>query len=443
MRESVIKVRHRGQHKSNLYIALAMILVFPSFATVVQYTIGGNLFRFAPMLAGTAILVLSFRRKGLQIDICFGNEVVLWLAFLAMALFRNKDIVNGMNIGAIGTFFIIIMLIPFLKARTDWIALFYRIFLIFMSVHIAVTLICYIFPAFYDQVISPAIGFQRYYSLGYMRGLCENHGSNAFYIASGVMLLVAKALNEQKKLYVMCIVLSVFALLLTVKRGVLLFGAIASVLTYLITMRQTNGKLKNILFLVIGITVVYFVLEVCFPDSLRVFDRFAPDAQDDISSGRFYMYEAAFSYFLDSPLLGIGWGGFKYRYIALNNIDASSGYNTHDIYLQMLCETGIVGIAIFVWIAWYSLRTAIQMLSDWDQYSACAEYARWHLTASAIYQMYFLLYGLTGNPMYDMELFVPYLFSCAAVYAIRNQNNQTEKKRFTSKYIRAFQTGCF
>lgn len=76
------------------------------------------------------------------------------------------------------------------------------------------------------------------------------------------------------------------------------------------------------------------------------------DAEDTTRESRFALWGAAGLIFLNHPVLGAGYGNFKFLFHNYvpgvdDNIDA------HNVYLQFLSETGIVGFAVF-----FSLITA-------------------------------------------------------------------------------------
>lgn len=72
---------------------------------------------------------------------------------------------------------------------------------------------------------------------------------------------------------------------------------------------------------------------------------------DKLGNGRIALWKLAIKGFLDEPILGNGWRSFKDIAPESGNTHAT---NAHNVYLQLLCETGVVGFCIagtvFVWI---------------------------------------------------------------------------------------------
>jgi O-antigen ligase len=87
------------------------------------------------------------------------------------------------------------------------------------------------------------------------------------------------------------------------------------------------------------------------------------------------MWKAAFGVFLEHPVIGVGfdnWGIFAASYYEpgeLGGLYAANpaifyGKSTHNIYVQILAETGIVGILMFAWIFVDFWRRNLQLRSS-------------------------------------------------------------------------------
>ena len=118
----------------------------------------------------------------------------------------------------------------------------------------------------------------------------------------------------------------------------------------------------------------------------------------------------AINSFIKNPILGIGWG--SYKKITLNNVFISKELDTHNIYLQLLCENGIF-IAFIIFIAfavsWFLTQKALNHCIKTDNYYNLLWYSPLHF--SLMYQSFFLLYGLTGNPFFDGIYLILYFFA--------------------------------
>ena len=75
---------------------------------------------------------------------------------------------------------------------------------------------------------------------------------------------------------------------------------------------------------------------------------------DKISAGRWTTYKQSFELFLKHPIKGIGWGNFTF--MNYNPYLGEAVLNVHNIYLKLLCETGVIGFFSFVIPAFITIR---------------------------------------------------------------------------------------
>ncbi|MDY5023460.1 MAG: hypothetical protein SPE99_13815, partial [Blautia sp.] len=104
-----------------------------------------------------------------------------------------------------------------------------------------------------------------------------------------------------------------------------------------------------------------------------------------------------------APILGIKIGGFSvYTDLFYNGV--------HNDYLQLLCETGIVGIVIFVLCnigVFFKTITLLKSIIYNKNTFLCNL-----LLYSFMFQVFFLTYSITGLPRFDYEINIIYLICC-------------------------------
>lgn len=89
---------------------------------------------------------------------------------------------------------------------------------------------------------------------------------------------------------------------------------------------------------------------------------------------RLEMWESTFYMICDHPILGIGWGAYQYVYPLYNELIQEAGitiYHAHNMYINIMAETGIVGFVFYMWFffgtAWYAVRFLKGQHNDFDR----------------------------------------------------------------------------
>jgi O-antigen ligase len=252
-----------------------------------------------------------------------------------------------------------------------------------------------------------------HYAHGWISGLANHYSSNGMYLATTILLLFSYILfsdsNRRKKQFKLLFCLAFLALLFTGKRAHMIFSVMAMLLVYYIySANKKHGRFFKILTIVIGVIGFFYIGYSLFPNLFSFIGRFYETAEDgDVTQGRLTTWTAVMSVFRTSPLFGIGWMRFS---TLAEGFGVTS--NAHNVYIQLLCETGIVGFTVFVamFVSMFAIsvylfskmRTGRVALPDEEQKN---------MAFSIGMQLFFLLYCFSGNPLYDAPMFVPYFLS--------------------------------
>ena len=97
----------------------------------------------------------------------------------------------------------------------------------------------------------------------------------------------------------------------------------------------------------------------------RLLSIFYHSSADTSVSMRMDMWLAALQMVADHPLLGIGWGAFKFVYPVYNELIQQAGitiFHAHNMYLNILAETGIAGFCAFGWLFFGAGVCAVRFL---------------------------------------------------------------------------------
>jgi O-antigen ligase len=137
------------------------------------------------------------------------------------------------------------------------------------------------------------------------------------------------------------------SVVLSFSRGAYL-AALITALAMLLIARRLSLRL-----VVIGIGLT-FALDQLFPLA-SVMDRFTSSFESHTSidtsiSNRATILEAGIQVFLDHPILGCGLGAFPIE--SATTAHVPFGTDAHNTFLTVACETGLLGVILFVWMLW-------------------------------------------------------------------------------------------
>lgn len=258
-------------------------------------------------------------------------------------------------------------------------------------------------------------------------GFSSNLAFTAGHILLGILVLLLFE-KRRGRFWSFTLIFFVVTLMMTGKRSTFLFLIIALMAGYL---ANTAGRQRiNRIFYITLAVVLALLLIVVFKEQLRnvpVLNRIIETVEglqqgEDISSTRSVIYLYALGLFRENPIWGIGWGQF--RDTTLGHITWVNTVEVHNIYLQLLCEVGIVGFAIMIIPMIASLVMSYKILreasfdNNWKELTAF----------SFIYQVFFVLYGLVENPLYDNNFLIIYFFTIAIDFAyLRYKRNSIVK----------------
>jgi len=268
-----------------------------------------------------------------------------------------------------------------------------------------------------DEVVAEIL---EYEAEGILTGFSTNRGFTAGHIAAGMLAYIGIFLSEEKSLTpkrILVMVLFALAFALTGKRGHLLFFVFAVFVVILINSRDVRWYLfLDIVLIAVMLAIPVLILLkdlfVSVPVLFRIGESLAGIMNgEDITSGRSELAAHALSLFWERPLLGVGWG--VYRTTVIGVVTSRTELEVHNIYLQVLCEAGLIGFVTMVVPMAAFLRRAIKNLNLLNKCGKKLPWTKCLAVFSVAYQVFFLSYGMTGNSLYDYNYVMMYFVSCS------------------------------
>jgi hypothetical protein len=253
----------------------------------------------------------------------------------------------------------------------------------------------------------------------YYTGFTTNPGHTAGYMAIGVFCCIS-AFTKKKWIPIILAVFLLYTITYTGLRMQMLATCVAVAAAFIMR-TAAKKRIRILLYLCaagVGCVAIVLLLREQL-SAIPVFNRIYSTIDGllsgkDVSSNRSNLYRHAWELFKTKPIFGIGWG--NYRLTVLGVVTKKTQYDVHNIYLQLLTETGIVGCVCFLVPVFYTLVETFRL---YNRLLHKETNAAWAVVTgfSLMYQVYFLTVGLTDNTLYNIYSLLPYLLSCLMVFS--------------------------
>lgn len=312
----------------------------------------------------------------------------------------------------------------FITNDKSWVSILLKILYFFSIFYTLTTIWLYFdtnsyFKYFADNLYPNNVNYNFYngYVQGYTAGVTDHYSTNGMMLANAIICFfsftIIKIKNKRFSIVsTIFLILSIIAMVLTGKRAHLLFSIVAiAVGTLLFLSKDKNKGIKYVSLILILVIVGTIVLNTS--ERLQnVLARFENMSEDGNITSRFEFWGKAIELFKENKLTGIGWMHFYYE----GGFDQA----VHNSYIQILCEAGLIGVIIFFPLFIYNFVINMKIFLIVAKNKKNISRTTLMMTCfSFCYQIYFLLYCLTGNPLFDIYCYGLYYigsFVCVSYY---------------------------
>lgn len=340
-----------------------------------------------------------------------------WYVIIILTFYNNYEIKSG-HYGREVYFIVPVLFFLMCSDNINWIYILIKCTKFFTSCSIIATFLVEIVPSIYSDIIvnffplwnESTAELNDTINRSYNAGISVTAGINSAYLAMGVAVHLygyLEAHNSRDKINSsMWLVLGIIALFITDKRGSILFS-LCSIIVVLYFNLSQRTKTITLMF-------IFFIITIIILGTIGIIDSNTISRywNEESSSGRTLLYSVALRLFSYKPVLGNGWMSYQY----LSGIKSRGAYMmTHNVYLQLLCEVGVVGFLIV--IAGFILNGVV-LLKVIKKTKLEGRYEYYLGLLGLFGESFFLLTCLTGNSLYDNVFFYFYAFSCAIELSI-------------------------
>lgn len=426
--------------KKNMIIVICcfFILLYPFNATITDLVYPNKLIMLLSISISEFILFCMFFKKKIELKKAY--IFVITVIVCMFVLTRNFYVIQGRLSRFV--LFLLYLFLPFIICLNKKIFFYFdKVIKFFCYEHIFFTYFIIIFKKFYMSAMIPIIAGKEivtkksliyWAKSGYNAGLTAHYSTNAIYLSIASIYFFTKWINSKEKKDTIMFILSFIGLILTAKRAHLLIVVVSCFAVWFMSARKDELKKKMKYAVVASICAIIclIILSMVMPSILNVVNRFKEGIiNGSLLNGREKFYNTVISLWTDKPIFGNGWGYFS-EYYQYNIFDLKDpAYNLsyldcHNVYLQVLAECGIVGFVIIFGIVFWIFDKTVQLIN----YHKKSKTLLPQLLFSAGFQLFFIIYCLCGNPLYDAQCYVVYFISIGIALTYWLLDNKNEDK---------------
>lgn len=249
-------------------------------------------------------------------------------------------------------------------------------------------------------------GTQRSFQVGAYAGIAGGTGTAAYGCSVCITIAFVKVVTQKRNRWIWMVVLlvSLIAILLTAKRGPTLACVIAACYVGYSYGKEVQKKIFKLLPLMVIGFVVFLILYLFIPEVSWIFQRFISGS----SSGRDIIYGNLWRGFLQHPILGNGFATADSAAVIVST--------AHNDYLKPLYETGIVGFVIWMFsllASFYWTHKNMKILLRIDSNSMRANQHITVIYISFALQIYHMVQSLTDSALSAYGMRLSYMVICA------------------------------
>lgn len=412
-------------YKRSLLVLILVLILFSGNTFIIRY--------ITPLLYLAGFFSILWGNKKQLTSNSYVKRIVclyfVWMIFLVINTLQSYDISASKSILPV---FIIGGLFGLFSWRENTVHTYItmaRVFCLFFAFSILLEVVAPNAILSLSTIIAPGRSavIQDEISRGIYSGLTGEKAKAAYVMVVGVCIELAFYIFNNKKFYktnYLFITIYVLATMLTNKR--MLF--IIILLEIAIALNLFDFKSKAVKILLGGAVALIglFIITVTIPQTSNIIERFIEGSEDTSAGGRMMFWNYCIVMFKNKPLIGYGINTFNKAFSDnVGYVYQGSLWDmyAHSMYYELLGETGLIGIILFCAFMLFALVYSIKLFKN----GTMSNVWKGLLWFSISMQVLFIVYGYSGNVLYDKAQLFTYLSSISMTIAV-SHNAVYEKK---------------
>lgn len=355
-----------------------------------------------------------------------------WIIICIYLFINNASLLDQLMHGGMIHLYVLVSFMLYVSFDDSWFGTWIKWTKLYALFYAVTTIIFYFMPTLYfkfAQFMFPDImhSLTLFYNYGWMCGICDHFSTNGMVLATGLMICFNEILSNRKQknaswkynkiLYIStCLIL--YALILSSKRAPLIASFIAMFSTYIVSSpRHFSKKIFSLCILVVALLVVYEFLLPYIPGLSTIADKFqsTEDSEGGVLQGREVLWAVAYEMISSAPIFGHGFGSYSYITEKMDMFTTS----THNYYLQIFAELGVVGLILYVAAFISGIQLTIKQLRKMTLMRNVVSYSDMLiLKISLSIQIFVILYNLSASAMMYYPILIPYFLALTSACVI-------------------------
>lgn len=349
MKSSHIKQTNKERNSLLITLLVFLIISYPLIGIGIRYYI------LALILSFYTLFIIIVKKIKLEINKTNIKYILVAIVTLIFFLLPIANNTSAYSFNIIENFLMCSLFTTIIYIDGNIYNKFINIVLIASLLISVYIIICKFYPNFYFSYIFPYLnGIDKTFIYTLMiNGYGVPIGGNvvyADYLLTMASIIAYSNITMKKnvKINMMLIIVYFVGILLEQRRSEFICYLCMFIIISFIN-RKNKINISRIIAIITIVLICVFIINrinslgylLRFTETIKILFGDTTINTNELTSNRLLLWGNALREFKKSPIFGIGWGMFQ-------TINTNGNLNTHNLFIQLLCETGLIGFILIL-----------------------------------------------------------------------------------------------